>query len=183
MLRLTAAIQAVLIITTLWKEGDVSEQNGRAIKQYAVLKTGQTLIVGRNAHSSNPKFGKWLGTLNLDYPFNDRRERFAAMRIAKLFTDESILVTSGINESGINDEDRLFIDESRLVNEKFRLCPHARPNDMWTWARKAQNRRLRAATRPPYPRAQHQPAAPAPDPRARSAMAEESSRQADTHAW
>jgi hypothetical protein len=117
--------------TEMWKKGDVSEQSGRSIKQFAVLKMGQTLITGRDVYSSDKKFGNWLKTLTLEAPFDDRQERFAAMKIAKLFADEIALVTKGIN-----DEDHRTTVESTLYSRKLNLCPHSRPNDILIWARK-----------------------------------------------
>lgn len=130
--QLQAIIGQLQAATEIWKAGDASEQSGRSVKQFAVVKIGQTLITGRNVYSSDKKFGEWLKTLKLETPFDDRRERSAAIRIAKLFNDEIRLVTEGIN-----DEDRRTSDEMNLVREKLSLCPYTRPNDVWIWARKA----------------------------------------------
>ena len=129
--QLDAIVKQLQAVSIMWKDGDASESNGRVIKQFAVLKAGQTLTTGRNVYTSDKKFGDWLKTLKLESPFDDRRERYAAMKIAALFSDEVSLVTRGTN-----DDDRRTSDEINLVREKLGLCPHTRPNDILRWARK-----------------------------------------------
>ncbi len=129
--QLDAIVKQLQAVAIMWKDGDASELSGRVIKQFAVLKAGQTLTTGRNVYTSDKKFGDWLKTLKLEPPFDDRRERYAAMKIAALFSDEVRLVTQGTN-----DEDRRTSDEVNLVREKLSLCLTTRPNEILMWARR-----------------------------------------------
>ena len=129
--QLDSIVKQLQAVSIMWKDGDASELSGRVIKQFAVLKAGQTLTTGRNVYTSDKKFGDWLKTLKLEPPFDDRRERYAAMKIAALFSDEVRLVTQGTN-----DEDRRTSDEVNLVREKLSLCLTTRPNEILVWARR-----------------------------------------------
>jgi hypothetical protein len=110
--------------STMWKEGNDSEQSGRIQKLHGVLKIGQALAAGKRTHSSNNKFNDWIKTLGLESPFDDRQERTAAIKISEFFGD------------GINPVNGNIVDGKLPVIEKLFSCPHTRPNDVVKWMRK-----------------------------------------------
>ena len=99
--------------TRAYEAGIAKQSAGRTDAIAAVIEYGNALLEGRIEHKNNDKaFGQWVVLKGLDQirPFDDQRERTAAMKLAENSTHENFLVG----------------------------CPRTRPNDILTWWRDQQ---------------------------------------------
>lgn len=108
--------KAAVMAAREWRVHDRKGKEEIRHQQVAVIAYGNAMLKGRKRYSSNNEFKKWVREqeLDIDYPFNNPRERSEAMRIAEI-----------VFRTGAEDA------------ECFIECPHKLPSHMMTWARKA----------------------------------------------
>jgi len=99
---------------TDYKVGIADEVAGKGRAIRAIVEYGRALQEGRNRDRSNRRFGQWVTDNGLDVgkPWDDRRERTAAMEIAKIPVDGTLPSTT------------------------FDACPYTTPTNVMKWYRK-----------------------------------------------